>query len=496
VSATNTADVAASARSRLVALPFGLVLVVAASALWASAYGALAIRRYHEYDFARVDLGFMVQAVWNTAHGHFLEGTLPSSGQETRLAGHVDPILAVFAPGTYVLPTAQLLLVFQAIALAAGAIPLFAFARRRLRSDRIAVLVALTYLLYPWVAWQTQLGGFYPTSLAIPLTLLAIWALDAQRYVWFAVAAGLLLMCGELVGLSFVGLGVWHGVSIRRWRIGAAIASVGVAWTAACLWVVIPAVGGGPSPFYGHYDEVGGSPLGLLKTAILDPGAIAHAVLTRSDIVYLVLLAVPLLGVFVAAPLLILGALPQLLLNTLSGWPATTGPREHYGAVILPFLLGGTVIALAKLRTNRRRVAVATAVVATTFLLTIPWGPWPGGMWAARGVEARQAVFDAVELIPSDAAVSSTNRAGVYLSERRYVYAVPVLARAEWVLVDRRDAYMGYLPGPGPVQERRYPVRLAMFERGLESDHAWQVVFDRDDVAVYKRSPKPTEATP
>ena len=48
---------------------------------------------------ARFDLGNMVQAVYNTAHGHFLEITTGElkPRQMSRLGSHVDPILALFA---------------------------------------------------------------------------------------------------------------------------------------------------------------------------------------------------------------------------------------------------------------------------------------------------------------------------------------------------------------------------------------------------------------
>ena len=73
------------------------------------------------------------------------------------------------------------------------------------------------YLLCPWIAWET-LADFHPVALAIPLFLFAIWFLDGARYVAFAVAAGLALACGELMGLPLLGVALWHGVSTRRWR--------------------------------------------------------------------------------------------------------------------------------------------------------------------------------------------------------------------------------------------------------------------------------------
>jgi uncharacterized membrane protein len=465
----------------------GLLVVAVASAVWTVGYVLIGLSRYAEFRVGRVDHGLMVQAVWNTLNGRFLEGTF--AGDETsRLGGHVDPILAVFAPGALLFPVAELLIVVQVAALASGAFPVFWLARRKLRSESAGVILALVYLLNPWVAWQAY-SDFQPVSLAIPLLLFAIWFLDSGRYVAFAVSGLLALMCGELIGLGFVGLGAWHAVATRRWRAGVLIGAVGAAWTAACLWIVIPAVSGGHSPFYAHFEGVGGSPSALLRNALTDPGAVAGALFSWRDLGYLAVLAWPLLGVFLASPLLAAGAAPQLAVNLLSDWPATTSAKEHYVSAAIPYLVAATILGLARLRSGRRRIVAAVLVLEASLVLTIALAPWPGTAVSelARPFERndrREALVAAIELVPSDAAVSATNAAGAHLSERRFFYSVPALANAEWVVIDRRDAY---LPQFDDGRTKSSPGRLAAFEDRLEKSGSWRGVFERDDVVVYRR---------
>jgi hypothetical protein len=84
--------------------------------------------------------------------------------------------------------------------------------------------------------------------------------------------------------------------------------------------------------------------------------------------------------------------------------------------------------------------------------------------------------------------VSSTNKAGAHLSARRYVYSVPVVGHADWVVLDTADPFVA-APG-SPVLERR-PAVLAAFRRRIEHDSSWQRVFDRAGVLVFRRSPPP-----
>ena len=88
---------------------------------YAAGFAALSALRHLSFATGRFDLGNMVQAVWATAHGRFLEATLGTGEQASRFASHVDPILAIFAPATLVAPTPEVLIVAQAIVLAAGA---------------------------------------------------------------------------------------------------------------------------------------------------------------------------------------------------------------------------------------------------------------------------------------------------------------------------------------------------------------------------------------
>jgi uncharacterized membrane protein len=485
-------------RGRSVALTqrLGTMIVVGASAVWATGYAALAVQRHWTYGSARFDLGNMAQAVWNTAHGRFLEMTLTGGEQASRLSVHVDPILALFAPFALVVPTPELLLVGQAVALAAGAWPVLALARRRGVSEGPAVLLALAYLLCPWIAWQTQ-SDFHALTLAIPLLLYAVYFLDTGRPIAFAVTAGLALLCGELMGLSLIGLGAWHVLATRRWVAGSLIAAVGAVWTGLCLWVVIPAFGGGHSPFYSHFQEVGGSPGDLVKTAFTDPGAVVSALITPADLTYLILLALPLVGLFVGAPTLLLAATPMLLVNMLSSSGAMTSVRDHYIAGIVPFLFAGTVIAITRF-SPRRRTLFALLVVEASGALAIAFAPWPSlalpevaYKYRAHRVEAnRDAALAGIRLIPDGVPVAATNSAGAHLSERQYFYSVPRLGQAEWVLLDRLDTWIPYnFPRPnvyGPL-----PGRIKEFERRMRIAGSWKLVFRRGDVVVYQRAGAP-----
>lgn len=468
------------------------VVVWCAMAAWGIAVFEKVKADHASFRTLRFDLGNMVQAVWSTAHGRPLEFTFEIGEQLVRLAVHVDPILVLLAPAWLLVPDPMTVATIQVVAVATGALPVLWLARRHLGSEAAAACVALAYLAYPWIVW-TAADAMHPVTLGIPLLLYAVWFLDQDRLVPFATVAVLAALTGELVGLSIAALGVWYGLAHGRRLVGAAIAVLATAWSLVAVLVIVPTSLGGPSIYYSQYASVGGSPKGVLRTAIVEPGTIASALTAHDDIAYLLLLAAPLLGLFFLSPGIAAVAVPQLLINGLSDRPTMTDPRFHYVAGVIPFLFVGTVFGLKRL-SPAWRVRGAALLLAVCVVSLVVAGPVPSspvyreveraGRFPAEHLVALNA---ALELVPAGAPVTSTNGIGAHVSARRYVYGAPVVgppgARAEWAVLDMRNAWMPFGPRGGTV----YPERLEAFRRRLERSPDWEKVFERDYVLVFRR---------
>jgi uncharacterized membrane protein len=443
----------------------------------------------------------MVQTVWNTAHGHFLQMTSGDGRQISRLAAHFDPILAVFAPLWWIWPSPELLLTVQAIVVALGALPVFWLARKHLGSNRAGLGFALVYLLYPATEWLT-LNEFHPVALACPFLLFAFWYLDEGRLVPFAVFAVLAMATKEEIGLVVVGFGIWHAVrrgavdrdAVRSRRVaGSMIAGAGLLVSVVAVTVVIPHYNAGAeSAFYGRYDAIGGSAGGIVKTLFTHPWRIIEQAFQGKDVHYLVHLALPLGLLFVLAPLVLVAVLPELALNVLSATPTQTSIHFHYSAgAIPPFVIASVLGAAVLVRRARAgsgilvTAAVAVSLVANWKLGAVPlWGAVPGGEdfqksdW--RVTDHDRVAHQALALIPPRVVVSATNVLGAHLSARHRVLSLPKLSDASWVVADEtRSSYA----------DRVAPLPAAAALVRLRTSPAWRLVFERDGVLVFhKRS--------
>jgi uncharacterized membrane protein len=476
-------------RNRLAAYVAAWPLVLwTAMAGWSLVLFALVRSRYEDFRLARFDLGNMVQAVWSTTQGRILENTDASGLQTVRLASHVDPVLVLLAPAWIGFSSPLTLAAVQIVVCALGALPVFWLGRKHLESEAAGGLLALAYLAYPWLAW-TALDAMHPVTLGIPLLLYGIWFLDSGRLWAFAAFAILVLATGELMGLAIAGLGLWYWLARKQRGAGLAIAAVGVGWTIVAIRVVIPHYrGGASSPFYAHYEAIGGSPEGILRTALTDPTTIVSALTSVDDLAYVFSLAAPLAAAFFLAPLILVAALPQLAANMLSARDYFVDPRAHYLAAIVPFLFAATVFGLKRVPSNSR-TRVAALLLGLSVACTVLLGPWPGAPAKPDRYEEQRpdlhlaALREAVSLVPDGAAVSATNLAGSRLSARRYFYSVPVVGRAEWVVVDESDSSL-----PDIGHGVRSPARLQRFVEEIEADSSWRTVLDRSGVLVFRRT--------
>jgi hypothetical protein len=289
------------------------------------------------------------------------------------------------------------------------------------------------------------------------------------------------------MGLTVAALGLWYAFSRGHRRQGGVIAALGAGWSVFAVLVIVPAFLGGSSIYYSQYESVGGSPSGIVRTALTQPWDLAAALTRQDDLVFLVLIGLPLLGLFLLSPALAAVAVPQLLINGLSDRPTMTDPRFHYVAGAIPFLFAALIVGLRRLPPVWR-VRAAMLVLAACALSSALVGPLVNN-GASRELHGRfsdahvAALRAAVALVPDGAPVTVTNSIGGHLSARRYVYGAPVVGTAEWAVLDMRNSWMPRGPRGGDA----YPGRLEAMRRRLERSVGWEKVFERNHVVVFRR---------
>jgi len=475
--------------------------VIGGAIVFAAIYALLSWLKYRAYMDARYDLGNMVQAVYNTAHGHFLEIT---SGdlkprQMSRLGSHVDPILALFALPWLVWPSPVMLLVAQSAIVATGAWPAYRLGTRFTRDPSAGALLAGAYLLYPALGFLV-LNEFHPVALATPLLLWAFLYMDEDRWVRAAVFLVLAGLCKEEVPLVIAFMGAYFAVRKRAlWPL--MITVLGVAWFAVDVWVVIPHFNGNQSAFISRYGDYGDGAGAVAKNALLHPGQTFADLTSASNLDYWLRLLWPFGFTSLLSPLTALIALPEYALNALSATPFQRRIEFHYTALEIPFLYAAAVLGVARLwrwlgggfrkaeklmkgeRVQRATLALLVllcALAGNYFLgplpFSLPGAAYGGSDYAKTSHDV--ALDEAVALIPKGAVVSANNNVGAQLAARRVTYIFPYFATADWVVVDTQHPFFY-----DKENEQMYSLALGR----LVMDPNFESVFAKDGVYVFKR---------
>ena len=452
----------------------GTVAVYAFTGLYAGVFVAAAAIEYLRYLAPRNDLGNMVQVVWSTAHGHLLRMSSPAGVDISRLGVHFDPFLAALAPLWLVWSSPIVLLAAQAIAVASGALPVYWLGRKHLQSDGFAAVFAVGYLLYP----ATQFNTFTPTgihavSFAIPLILYAIWFIDQDRLVPFAIFAVAAATTKEEIAAAVGGLGIWYALRRGRPGVGAMIFVLGLAVSVVNFELVVPHFAGGRLIFAERYAGVGGTPTGILHDAFTDPTALVQQTATWHKLGFLALMFAPFLGLWALEPIMLVGALPDLAINLLSSYDSQTTIFYQYTAGIIPFVVVASLLGAAKLRRGRRHApAVVLGIVGCTAILSPLL--FTASVVRSNSGSTMHAMRRAVGLIPPDAPVSASLSLGGDVSARRVEIDYPAVAGARWVIVGG----LTKLDSPQAFHRRLIQLR--------SSPH-WKTVLDQSGITLFAR---------
>jgi uncharacterized membrane protein len=451
--------------------------VYGGAAAYAVLFAFAAVLHYIVFETARADLGNMVQPIWNTLHGHFLETTTLNGYQRNRLGYHVDPFLLLLAPILWIWSSPVLLPVAQALAVASGALPVFWLARKHLGSPRAAAHFAFAYLLYPATQFNafTISSSFHSVAIAVPLVLYAVWFLDADRLVAFSAVALLASTTKEEIPLAVGCLGVWYAVRSGRRLFGLSVFGAGLGLTLFnFLWVIPHFAASGVEPFAGRYSAVGGTPGGIAQKVVTDPAAFLHAIATGHKATYLALLLLPFLGLWLLEPLLFLGAVPDLVINLLSNKSDQTSIPYHWTAGIVPFVVAASIFGAARFKRHAVRVSLWALVGAASLAVYSPVYFITRDVPALRS-RLNAAKAHAIGLIPAGVSVAASNQLAGHLSERRYIYTFPFVGRARWILVDRGDETYADANG--------YQRAI----RNYEARRVWRIVYASRGVTVLHR---------
>ncbi len=421
--------------------------------------GGLGIASYMGYNSSMLDLGNMSQAIWSATQGQPLVFTY-INGPTSRLSLHVEIIYFLLALPYALWPDPRLLLIIQAALFVAGALPAYRLALRTTGSVFAARCIALIYLFYP-VAQTAVLFDLHGDTLAMPLLMFALEALDRQAWYVYALTITLAVLCKFYVALPIAILGLLIGWQHRQWHVGLSTTVAAVLYGAFAFFIIRPLFTTAATSeahrgityllfYFGQFARIADSSPGRLLNACIVFG--------------------PALFIAWRGWRWLLPGLPIAAAMLLSSGPgAVYGYNHHHYALIVPFIVmavidGTRCMQEAQPGTRRGRnwrgdlgLTLAIVLLCNMLLVDTPasWSFWlapPGsGLDPSRyGIVARDDVKNQflAAYVPPQVPLAASAHLATHLVNRPTLYLVRypdgagkeqfpvVLTKVDYVLAD------------------------------------------------------------
>jgi uncharacterized membrane protein len=301
------------------------------------------------------DLAFFDQLLYLLSRGQTPISTLLEG---VHLIGDHGAIIFYPLSWLYVLyPSVYWLLIVQAIALAIGAIPVYALSRESGLKVSYSRAVAICYVLYPALFNINFYTEFRPETIAVPALIWAVLAAKRKNLGQFAIAIIIVLSCKETLSLTVVGLGLWLILFPKRLTYGFSCIVAGIGWFMFSAIYLIPNFrGGNQMAGTWHYESLGDSLPVIAWRVISEPQIFLSRALAGDRLFYYLLLLLPiLLGLHWRKIVAIVPALPMLGLNILADFSRQRDLIHQYSLPIIPFLFVWLIASLAYLQKHHTR---------------------------------------------------------------------------------------------------------------------------------------------
>ncbi|MDZ7333745.1 MAG: DUF2079 domain-containing protein [candidate division KSB1 bacterium] len=342
-------------------------------------FSYLSIYRYRSYQTSAYDLGTMIQVIWNTSKGWFLQDSINMGYPMSRFwMAHWEFIFILVAAIFKVFPHVYTILILQTIVVALGALPLYWIGKLITHDKSTAATFSFAYLMYPAIQ-NANLADVHGVTFAATFLLFAFYYLMKRDLKRFYLFAALSLMCREDLALLLIALAIYMIFVMKEKKHGLIVATVSVVWF--LIWfqrLKIHAILGLPA-----FDIMAGADThwSHLKQLTHDPLYLFKFWAKKYNILYFIYIFAPVVFLSFLGWRVLLIATPIFLINLISSYYYTHDVEHYYSVTVAPFVFISAIFGLQKLsdwfvdklghRFKERSIRENVLSIAATLVLVI-----------------------------------------------------------------------------------------------------------------------------
>jgi uncharacterized membrane protein len=463
---------------RVLWLVFGLITI------FIFYFTFIAFVKHDNFLTGRYDLGNMDQTVWNTINGRIFMFTNPDLNSfVSRLSAHADFILILISPFYFIWENPKMLLLIQTITSGLGALFVYLIGKDVLKQRLLPLVLTISFLFHPFFQRQNTFD-FHPVVLATTFLLAAFYFLNKNKYFGFFIFLVLAILTKEHVYLASSLLGVYI-FFVKRKKWGIVLAGFSALAFYLLVSKIIPDARGSSHFALEFFNNFGDSPIEVIKTLIVNPGLTISTLIKNNILEYYKNLFLPVGFLSFLSPLYLIFALPELLMNSLSGKPEWRMYYYQYAAISIPFIYISAIFGIKRFLSKYPKSAFK---IVMFLFITILYSSFTAGplffakdpdksvLWVP---ENKELIMSFLKTIPASVSVASTNNLGAYLSHRIENYSLENgFQKAQYVL---------FLVKPNSIEKLENKDWDLIKLRSLLNNKNYKVIYRLNNFVVFQK---------
>lgn len=462
--------------------------------VFAVIYSLISLVNHYLFRTYALDLGLYSNALYDYAHFQWNDSTTFKPEPQNLMGDHFDFYLMLYSPFVWIFGSYTLLII-QIVSILFGGLGVY----RYFKENRILAMNAMLFF-YSFFGIYTALSYDFHDSVVVAMLVPWLFVFTKERKMkWVAFFVVLLWLGKESSGLwiAFICFGLsllnWKE---KRWRFFFIISGfASLVYFAILMKFIMPALA--PDGVYPHFDYtvLGGTMKEAVKHLIFHPVDSFHLFVsnfkdpmaenTKSDLFkYLLFSGMALLIIRPAYLLMLVPVFFQKFFHdSINIW----GAGFHYCIEFTPILAIGAFEVIGKLKKEWFKRVAGAVIVLLAITMTVkrigePYFYAPqeninflSGAHYNKHYNVKP-VYDAFNLIPQKAVVSSQSNLVPHLANRDFCYMYPVVKDAEYVILAKKDTSY-------PLSDSLFQVEIQKFQQSKD----WIKVVDNDEVLLVKK---------
>ncbi len=462
-------------------------------------YSLISLVNHYLFRTYAWDLGIFNNAIYDYAHFRFNDCMLMQPQWNNLLGDHFVLILFPisflhFLTGSYTL------LIFQIVMILIGGLGIHRYFNSKFNNKDLAFW-AVFHFFSIWGIYSALAFDYHNNVVAAMLVPWVIYFFEKGSYVKYFVFLVLIWFCKENMAFwaAFIslGLGLLYFRNRKALTVALITSALSLIYFLAVIKLIIPLI----EPARGGYVHFKFNALGTdFEDAIINilrnpslpirllfenQSGLDKANWIKTELHIAVILSG---GVFLLfRPQFLVMLIPIFAQKLFNDDPFKWGLNYHYSIEFVPILTIAVYSVIGKWSAKLKSIAMvffAILTLATTIkFIDARRSIWYHGksvrFYAAHHFKQKydvKVVYDAMDMVPENAALSATSTIVPHMAFRDKIYHFPVVNDADYILINSAGSI-------APLTEAEMETEVM----GLKSDNDWNLIFNKDNIYLFKR---------